>query len=277
MRPRGSQAVARVAADCESFSVVDGERDTFVRGGREAHERVIWAAAGLTELNVTSAARHPRLLPSTLAAPNDKKGCEMERGRLFKFGGVAAGIVLILFGIGSLAISIDAGMTVKDELSAEKIVGSPDMSPEGIAPGVEEAGLEDVEIPDCDVAEEEIDTGDEARCFSQYMRIHALESSGGLTYAEMGRFVSADDPSDPAGTSDEAAALKDEAGNPVANAARNTWVTETALSTALNMSYMASQISLFGIVVGIALVLAGIGFLILALSVFNRRDTSPAS
>jgi len=201
----------------------------------------------------------------------------MERGRLFKFGGVAAGIVLILFGIGSLAISIDAGMTVKDELSAEKIVGSPDMSPEGIAPGVEEAGLEDVEIPDCDVAEEEIDTGDEARCFSQYMRIHALESSGGLTYAEMGRFVSADDPSDPAGTSDEAAALKDEAGNPVANAARNTWVTETALSTALNMSYMASQISLFGIVVGIALVLAGIGFLILALSVFNRRDTSPAS
>ena len=80
----------------------------------------------------------------------------MERGRLFKFGGLAAGIVLILFGIGSLAISIDAGMTVKDELSAEKIVGSPDMSPEGIAPGVEEAGLEDVEIPDCDVAEEEI-------------------------------------------------------------------------------------------------------------------------
>ena len=65
----------------------------------------------------------------------------MERGRLFRFGGIAAGIVLILFGIGSLAISIDAGMTVKDELSAEKIVGSPDMSPEGIAPGVEEAGL----------------------------------------------------------------------------------------------------------------------------------------
>ena len=105
-----------------------------------------------------------------------------------------------------------------------------------------------------------IDTGEEARCFAQYMRIHALESSGGLTYAEMGRFVSADDPSDPAGTSDEAAALKDESGKPVANAARNTWVTETALSTALNMSYMAEQISLFGIVVGIALVLTGIGF-----------------
>jgi hypothetical protein len=202
----------------------------------------------------------------------------MERGRLLKFGGLAAGVVLILFGIGSLALSIDSRMTVEDELSAEKIVGSPDMSPEGIAPGVQEARLEDdVEIPDCDVAEEEIDTGDEARCFAQYMRIHALESSGGLTYAEMGRFVSADDPSDPAGTSDEAAALKDDDGKPVANAARNTWVTETALSTALNMSYMASQISLFGIVVGIALILTGIGLLILALAVFRGRDQAAAS
>jgi hypothetical protein len=202
----------------------------------------------------------------------------MERGRLLKFGGIAAGVILILFGIGSLALSIDSRMTVEDELSAEKIVGSPDMSPEGIAPGVQEAGLEDVvEIPDCDVAEEEIDTGDEARCFAQYMRIHALESSGGLTYAEMGRFVSAEDPSDPAGTSDEAAALKDDDGKPVPNAARNTWVTETALSTALNVSYMASQISLFGIVVGIALVLTGIGFLILALAVFSRRDQAAAS
>ena len=202
----------------------------------------------------------------------------MERGRLFKFGGLAAGIVLILFGIGSLWLSIDSRMTVQDELSAEKIVGSPDMSPEGITPAVQEAGLEDVvEIPDCDVAEEEIDTGDEARCFAQYMRIHALESSGGKTYAEMGRFVSADDPSNPAGTSDEAAALKDEAGKPVANAARNTWVTETALSTALNMSYMASQLSLFGIVVGIALVLTGIGLVILALSVFGRQDPAAAS
>ena len=202
----------------------------------------------------------------------------MERGRLLKFGGLAAGIVLILFGIGSLWLSIDSRMTVQDELSAEKIVGSPDMSPEGITPAVQEAGLEDVvEIPDCDVAEEEIDTGDEARCFAQYMRIHALESSGGMTYAEMGRFVSADDPSNPAGTSDEAAALKDEGGKPVANAARNTWVTETALSTALNMSYMASQISLFGIVVGIALVLTGIGLVILALAVFNRQDQAVAS
>ena len=201
----------------------------------------------------------------------------MDRGRLLQYGGLAAGVVLILFGIGALALSINAHQTVGDELSQEKIVGSPDMTPSEIEKSVQEAGLSDVEIPDCDVAEEEITTGSEARCFAKYMRIHALESSNGLTYAEMGRFVSASDPNDPAGTSDEAAAAKDEEGEPISNAARNTWVTETALSTALNVSYMASQIALFGIVVGIALLLAGIGFIILALAVFGKRRETVAT
>jgi hypothetical protein len=201
----------------------------------------------------------------------------VDRGSLLQYGGLAAGVVLILFGIGALALGIDARQTVGDELSREKIVGSPDMTPSEIEQSVQEAGLSDVEIPDCDVAEEEITTGSEARCFAQYMRIHALESSDGLTYAEMGRFVSASDPNDPAGTSDEAAAAKDEEGEPIANAARNTWVTETALATALNVSYMASQIALFGIVVGIALLLAGIGFVILALAVFGKRKETVAT
>ena len=201
----------------------------------------------------------------------------MDRGRLLQYGGLAAGVVLILFGIGALALRINAHQTVGDELSQEKIVGSPDMTPSEIEQSVQEAGLSDVEIPDCDVAEEEITTGSEARCFAKYMRIHALESSNGLTYAEMGRFVSASDPNDPAGTSDEAAAAKDEEGEPISNAARNTWVTETALSTALNVSYMASQIALFGIVVGIALLLAGIGFIILALAVFGKRRETVAT
>ena len=198
----------------------------------------------------------------------------MDRGKVLRLGGLAAGVVLILFGIGSLVLGIAAYRTVGDELTAEKIVGSPDMSPDAIEASVQEAGLTDVEIPSCDVAEEEITTGSEARCFAQYMRIHALESSGGLTYAEMGRFVSAADPSDPAGTSDEAEAAKDEDGEPISNAARNLWVTETALSTALNVSYMASGIAIFSIVVGIALVLAGVGFLILALAVFAKREAA---
>jgi hypothetical protein len=201
----------------------------------------------------------------------------MDRDSVLRFGGLAAGVILILFGIGALYLGIDARQTVRDELSQEKIVGSADMSPDEIEQAVQEAGLEDVELPSCDVAEEEITTGSEARCFAQYMRIHALESAGGLTYAEMGRFVSAEDANDPAGTSDEEAAAKDEEGEPIANTRRNTWVTETALATALNVSYMAEQISLFSIVVGIALILAGIGFVMLALAVFGRnRATSSA-
>jgi hypothetical protein len=140
---------------------------------------------------------------------------------------------------------------------------------------VKEAGLTNVPIPSCDVAEKEIKTGSDARCFVRYMRIHALESSGGLTYAQMGRFVAAKDPSDPKGTSDEAAAAKDESGKPISNTARNIRVTETALSTALNVSYMAEQIGLFSIVVGIALLLSGI-FIILALVVLGGGRRRPA-
>ena len=52
---------------------------------------------------------------------------------------------------------------------------------------------------------------------------------------------------------------------PASNGRRDIWVTYTALTTALNSSYMASQLSLFGIVVGVALLLAGIGFAVLAI------------
>jgi hypothetical protein len=198
----------------------------------------------------------------------------MSMRRLFEYGGVIAGIVLVGFGIGALIMSFDARSTTRDELQREQIVGSPDMSPDGIQAGIEEAGLTDVDVPSCDVAEEPIETGEDARCFSQYLRIHALESSGGLTYAQMGRFVAEDDPASPAGTNDEAAAQLDEEGNPVPNARRDTWVTATALSTALNVSYMAEQLALFGIVVGVALILAGIGFIVLALGGALRRPAA---
>jgi hypothetical protein len=69
------------------------------------------------------------------------------------------------------------------------------------------------------------------------------------------------------GTSNTQYALTDpKTGQPVPNASRNVWVTETALATALNVSYMATQLALFSLVVGIALLLAGIGFIVLASS-----------
>jgi hypothetical protein len=201
----------------------------------------------------------------------------MNTRRILELGGIAAGVIMVAFGIGSLVLGINARNTVGDELKREFIVGSPDMKPAEIEKAVQEAGLSNVEIPSCDVAEKEIKTGSDARCFAQYMRIHALESSDGLTYAQMGRFAAAADPSDPKGTSDEALAAKDESGKPISNGARNTWVTETALSTALNVSYMAEQIALFSVVVGIALLLSGIGFIILALAVLGGSARKPAA
>jgi hypothetical protein len=144
------------------------------------------------------------------------------------------------------------------------------MTPSAIAGEAKEAGLDSsVELPTCDVAEEPIDSGERARCFASYMRIHALEATGGYTYAEMGRFEAKPDTpkgelAAGGGTDSEEYAVKDPAtGEPAENGARNTWVTETALSTALNASYMADRLSLFGIVIGIALLLTGIGFAVL--------------
>jgi hypothetical protein len=201
----------------------------------------------------------------------------MNTRRILEIAGIAAGVLMVAFGVGSLALGNNARNTVGKELTREFIVGSPDMNPAETEKAVKEAGLSNVPIPSCDVAEKEIETGTDARCFAQYMRIHALESSDGLTYAQMGRFAAAADPSDPKGTSDEAAAAKDESGKPISNDARNTWVTETALSTALNVSYMAEQIGLFSVVVGIALLLSGIGFIILALVVLGGGVRKPAA
>jgi hypothetical protein len=128
-----------------------------------------------------------------------------------------------------------------------------------------------VETPSCSVAGQNVDTGDKARCFAQYMRIHTFAATSGLTYSQMGRYIAtANAPlkfTDGLGaTSDPKYAQIDaKTQQPVNNGRRDLWVTYTALTTALNSSYMASQIALFGIVVGIALLLSGIGFGILAI------------
>jgi hypothetical protein len=191
--------------------------------------------------------------------------------RIWQIGGFVSGAILIVFGAVALYMGINGYQTVKDELKKEYIVGGSDMAPAEIQKTAAEAKLpSSIELPSCDVVDENIDNGTKARCFAQYMRIHALEATGGLTYAQMGRFQSQANPADPAGTNDENAAAKDEQGNPVSNPQRNIWITETGLSTALNVSYMAQQISIFGIVVGIALLLTGVGLVILAFAVFGR-------
>src|SRR3954454_13648965 len=68
------------------------------------------------------------------------------------------------------------------------------------------------------------------------------------------------------GTDDKAkAAIDPTTKQPVANQARQIWVTETALTTALNTAFFAESVATFAIVMGFALLLSGIGFGIVAL------------
>ena len=184
------------------------------------------------------------------------------RRKVLEIGGIVAAVVLIGFGVAAIVLGATGRNTVKTSLSEQKIVGTPDMTPQAIKGEAAKAGLNvsSLSIPSCSVANQAIDTGSKARCFAQYMNIHALEATGGLYYSQMPRYATANGK----GTNEEAAALKTPAGKPVENPARNVWIDETALSTALNTSYMADQTSIFGIVVGIALLLSGVGFAILA-------------
>ena len=192
--------------------------------------------------------------------------------RLFEYGGFVAAVVLIAVGVGAVTMGVNARGTVQDTLAQEHIVGSPDMTPKAITAEAKEAGLEvaSLDIPSMSVAGLAINNGDRAHAFAGYMRIHALEATGGLTYAQMPRYATADGK----GTNDPNQALKVN-GQPQDNGARNVWITETALSTALQSSYMASQLSLFAIVVGAALLLTGIGFGVLAVGgALRNRETA---
>jgi hypothetical protein len=53
-------------------------------------------------------------------------------------------------------------------------------------------------------------------------------------------------------------------GGPQSNPARQIWINETALGTALNTSYFAAAVGTFAVVMGAALLLTGIGFVVLA-------------
>jgi hypothetical protein len=110
---------------------------------------------------------------------------------------------------------------------------------------------EDASIPNA-----RVDDVATARSMAEIIGHHALDSSGGLTYAEMGRFATPD--GDPAGTDDEAEALLGSDGRPVPNAARTTAFNASALRTSLYSSVMAFEVST--LVVGIGVLLFVLGF-----------------
>ena len=192
--------------------------------------------------------------------------------KALEIGGFIAAAVLITFGVVAVVMGVHGRNTVNSSLSHEYIVAGPDMTPSAIKAEAQKAGIASSvkQWPTMDIANETINTGPEAQAMAQYMHIHALEATGGYTYAQMGIYQAK--PGTPksqletgGGTSNaEFAAIDPTTKQPVQNGARQVWISETALTSALNMSQLASQVSLFGIVVGIALLLTGIGFAILA-------------
>jgi hypothetical protein len=170
--------------------------------------------------------------------------------KLFEYGGIAASVILIAFGIGAVVVGFNGRDRVQNDLAREKIVGTPDSS----------------------IAGQKVDTGSEAEAFAATMRKHTLEATGGRTYAEMGRYLDKNGKE----TNDEKLAAKDpKSGQPVSNPARDIWVTSTALSQALNTAYFAESVSTFVVVMGFALLLCGIGFLVLTMRLI--RQPAPAA
>jgi hypothetical protein len=183
---------------------------------------------------------------------------------------VAASAVLIVIGIVAIVAAASGRSEVRSDIKREAVVGTPDMTPAAIKSEAQKAGLTNVSLPTCSVANKAIETGSQAKCFASYMRIHTLESTGNKTYAELPRYATKDGK----GTDDAKAALTRN-GNPVNNPLRDLWTQEFALTTALNTSYFAEQVSLFSLAMGIALLLSGIGFLVLTVRLLapaGRRE-----
>ena len=157
------------------------------------------------------------------AAPRDAKLHSMSKPRqresamtsTFRRGGIAASIVLIAFGIGAVIVGYSGRDTVRSDLAQEQIVGTPDST----IPG------------------QKVDTGGEAKAFAAVMRKHTLEATGGQTYSQMGRFL---DESGKATSDEKAAAIDKKSGQPVANPARDIWISSTAFQSALNTAYRAT-------------------------------------
>src|SRR6187455_2238064 len=109
--------------------------------------------------------------------------------RILEIGGVVAGVVLIAFGIAAIAMGVNARSEVRDAIAEQNITATPDAGE--ITNGKLEPG-------------QPITTGADAKAFADVMEFHALESTEGQRYAEMGRFLTASGEE----TNDEAEAAK---------------------------------------------------------------------
>lgn len=153
--------------------------------------------------------------------------------KLFPIVLMVLGVVFLGAGGYTVARGFDARDQVRHELLAQNIT-TP-----------EDASIPNARVRDARTAESMADIID----------VHARQSTSGLTYSEMGRFLA--NSGDPAGTSDEAEAVIGNDGRPVANPLRNVAFQASALRTSLYTSVMAFNIA--DLVVGLGLMIVVLG------------------
>jgi hypothetical protein len=153
--------------------------------------------------------------------------------KAFPIALMVIGLVFVGAGFYTINRGFDAKDQVREELIAQNIT-TP----------------EDASIPNA-----RVDDPATARAMADIIDVHSREATGGLTYAELGRFAAAN--GDLAGTSDESQALIGEDGNPVPNALRTTAFQASALRTSLYTSVMAFNVS--DLVVGLGAMMLALG------------------
>jgi hypothetical protein len=152
--------------------------------------------------------------------------------KAFPIALMALGLVFVAAGIYTVTRGVDARDQVRSELIAQRIT-TP----------------EDASIPNT-----RVDSASTARSMADIIGEHAAKSTGGKTYAELGRYATKDG----GDTDDPAAALKGADGKPVANPIRNVAFQASALRTSLYTSVMAFNV---------AQLVVGLGAMMLALGV----------
>lgn len=150
---------------------------------------------------------------------------------------------LIFIGAGAYTVyrGFDAKDQVRDELVAQNIT-TP----------------EDASIPNVQVT-----NASTARSMADIIDVHARESTNGLTYAEMGRFMASN--GDPAGTSVEEEAVMGADGQPIPNPLRNVAFQASSLRTSLYTSVMAFNVA--DLVVGLGAMIVVLGLAVGGLGV----------
>jgi hypothetical protein len=174
--------------------------------------------------------------------------------KAFPIALIVLGAVFLAAGGYTIVRGLDARDQVRTELVAQRIT-TP----------------EDASIPNA-----RVDDAATARSMAEIIGHHAEESTDGLTYSEMGRFMV--DSGDPAGTNDAELAVKGADGKPVANPLRNTAFQASSLRTSLYTSVMAFEVAnlvlgLGAMIVVLGLAVGGVGVALggLAIPTLGRK------